>query len=102
MQLGSEPHIPDGLLATLTLAENSRQGLATSARTSHPGFAFAISSTALDFQLRCAGTASDPVAAPMLRELDREAESLNISRPAVIKTMLREALDLRHLAERGR
>ena len=37
--------------------------------------------------------------APMLQELDREAESLNISRQAVIKTMLREALDRRYLAQ---
>ncbi len=37
--------------------------------------------------------------APMLKELDREAEALNISRQAVIKTMLREALDRRHVAQ---
>ena len=37
--------------------------------------------------------------APMLKELDREAETLNISRQAVIKTMLREALDRRYLAQ---
>lgn len=40
--------------------------------------------------------------APMLKELDREAETLNISRQAVIKTMLREALDRRHLADQAR
>jgi hypothetical protein len=40
--------------------------------------------------------------APMLKELDREAEALNISRQAVIKTMLREALDRRHLAQQAR
>jgi hypothetical protein len=39
---------------------------------------------------------------PMLRELDREAESLNISRQAVIKTMLREALDRRYRAQQAR
>ncbi len=39
--------------------------------------------------------------APMLKELDREAETLNVSRQAVIKTMLREALDRRYLAQRG-
>jgi Ribbon-helix-helix protein, copG family len=39
---------------------------------------------------------------PMLKELDREAETLNISRQAVIKTMLREALDRRYLAQQGR
>jgi len=40
--------------------------------------------------------------APMLQELDREAEMLNISRQAVIKTMLREALDRRYLAQKAR
>jgi len=38
---------------------------------------------------------------PMLRELDCEAEMLNISRQAVIKTMLREALDRRYLAKQA-
>lgn len=40
--------------------------------------------------------------APMLKELDREAETLNVSRQAVIKTMLREALDRRYLAQQTR
>ncbi len=40
--------------------------------------------------------------APMLKELDREAETLNISRQAVIKSMLREALDRRYLAQKAR
>lgn len=40
--------------------------------------------------------------APMLKELDREAETLNISRQAVIKTMVREALDRRYLARQTR
>ena len=40
--------------------------------------------------------------APMLKELDREAETLNVSRQAVIKTMLREALDRRYLAKQAR
>ncbi len=35
---------------------------------------------------------------PMLKELDREARELNISRQAVIKTLLRRALDERNLA----
>ena len=39
---------------------------------------------------------------PMLKELDREAETLNISRQAVIKTMLRESLDRRYLAQQAR
>lgn len=39
---------------------------------------------------------------PMLEELDREAETLNISRQAVIKTMIREALDRRYLAQQAR
>jgi len=37
-------------------------------------------------------------AAPMLHELDRFAKELNISRQAVIKTLLRQALDQRPLA----
>ena len=40
--------------------------------------------------------------APMLKELDHEAETLNVSRQAVIKTMLREALDRRYLAQQAR
>ena len=36
---------------------------------------------------------------PMLRELDLTARQLNISRQAVIKTLLRESLDRRLLAE---
>ena len=41
-------------------------------------------------------------AAAMLKELDHEAETLNLSRQAVIKTMLREALDRRCLAQQAR
>lgn len=37
-------------------------------------------------------------ASPMLEELDRAAESLNVSRQAVIKTLLRQALDQHYLA----
>ena len=37
-------------------------------------------------------------AAPMLHELDRFAKELNISRQAVIKTLLRQGLDQRHRA----
>ena len=36
----------------------------------------------------------------MLEELDQRAEELNISRQAVIKTMLRQALDQHYLATR--
>jgi hypothetical protein len=36
-------------------------------------------------------------AAGMLEELDREAQELNISRQAVIKTLLRSALDQKRL-----
>ncbi len=36
--------------------------------------------------------------APMLAELDEAAAALNVSRQAVIKTFLRQALDQRHLA----
>lgn len=35
---------------------------------------------------------------PMLNELDEEAQKLNISRQAVIKTLLRHALDQQRLA----
>jgi RHS repeat-associated protein len=48
MQLGSEAHIPDGLLAAnALLAENSRQGFGTYTHTLHQGLYFAISSTAI-------------------------------------------------------
>lgn len=39
-------------------------------------------------------------AAPMLQELDTAAEELNISRQAVIKTLIRQALDQHYLAAR--
>lgn len=35
-------------------------------------------------------------AAEMLQELDEQAAALNISRPAVIKTLVREGLDRRY------
>jgi hypothetical protein len=41
-------------------------------------------------------------AAPMLDELDRFAKELNISRQAVIKTLIRQGLDQRHLARSSR
>jgi hypothetical protein len=41
-------------------------------------------------------------ALPMLQELDEESRQLNISRQAVIKTLLRHALDQRHSARRAR
>jgi len=41
-------------------------------------------------------------ALPMLEELDEAAKDLNISRQAVIKTLLRQALDQQHLARRAR
>jgi hypothetical protein len=41
-------------------------------------------------------------AAPMLHELDTAAKELNISRQAVIKTLIRQALDQRSLARRSR
>jgi hypothetical protein len=40
--------------------------------------------------------------ASMLDELDRAAGELNVSRQAVIKTLLRQALDQHYLARRGR
>lgn len=39
--------------------------------------------------------------APMLQELDRQATELNISRQAVIKTLLRQALDQHYLARKS-
>lgn len=39
---------------------------------------------------------------PMLNELDAEARELNISRQAVIKTLLRHALDQQRLARSAR
>lgn len=38
----------------------------------------------------------------MLEELDRAAKELNISRQAVIKTLIRQALDQQHLARVSR
>jgi hypothetical protein len=42
------------------------------------------------------------VTAAMLEELDRAAEELNVSRQAVIKTLVRQALDQHYLAQRTR
>jgi metal-responsive CopG/Arc/MetJ family transcriptional regulator len=42
------------------------------------------------------------LAAGMLEELDRAAEELNISRQAVIKTLIRQGLDRQYLARAGR
>ena len=39
--------------------------------------------------------------ADMLLELDELATQLNVSRQAVIKTLVRQGLDQRYLAERG-
>ena len=41
-------------------------------------------------------------AAPMLGELDEAAKELNISRQAVIKTLIRQALDQRYIARTAR
>ena len=41
-------------------------------------------------------------APPMLKELDGAAQELNISRQAVIKTLIRQALDQRYLARSAR
>lgn len=40
--------------------------------------------------------------AAMLEELDRAARDLNVSRQAVIKTLVRQALDTHYLAQRAR
>ena len=42
------------------------------------------------------------VTASMLEELDRAAQELNVSRQAVIKTLLRQALDQHYLAQGAR
>jgi metal-responsive CopG/Arc/MetJ family transcriptional regulator len=47
------------------------------------------------------GVAFD-LAAGMLAELDRAAEEFNVSRQAVIKTLIRQALDQQYLAQAGR
>lgn len=41
-------------------------------------------------------------ASPMLQELDAAAKELNISRQALIKTLVRQALDQRYLASSAR
>ena len=42
------------------------------------------------------------VTATMLEELDKAAQELNVSRQAVIKTLVRQALDQHYLARRAR
>ena len=42
------------------------------------------------------------VTASMLEELDHAAQDLNVSRQAVIKTLVRQALDQHYLAQRAR
>ena len=42
------------------------------------------------------------VTATMLEELDKAAQELNVSRQAVIKTLVRQALDQPYLAQRAR
>jgi Ribbon-helix-helix protein, copG family len=42
------------------------------------------------------------LASGMLEELDRAAKELNISRQAVIKTLIRQALDQQYLARQSR
>jgi hypothetical protein len=42
------------------------------------------------------------LAAGMLEELDRAAKELNVSRQAVIKTLIRQALDRQYLARERR
>jgi Ribbon-helix-helix protein, copG family len=46
-------------------------------------------------------TANLDIPSPMLDELDQMASELNISRQAVIKMMLRRALDEHHLAKKS-
>jgi hypothetical protein len=42
------------------------------------------------------------LSATMLQELDRAANEMNVSRQAVIKTLVRQALDQHYLAQRAR
>jgi hypothetical protein len=42
------------------------------------------------------------ITASMLEELDKAARELNVSRQAVIKTLVRQALDQHYLAQRAR
>ena len=42
------------------------------------------------------------LAAGMLEELDKAAQNLNVSRQAVIKTLVRQALDQHYLAQSAR
>jgi Ribbon-helix-helix protein, copG family len=42
------------------------------------------------------------VTASMLEELDKAARDLNVSRQAVIKTLVRQALDQHYMAQRAR
>jgi hypothetical protein len=42
------------------------------------------------------------VTAGMLAELDKAAQDLNVSRQAVIKTLVRQALDQHYLAQKAR
>lgn len=42
------------------------------------------------------------ITAGMLEELDKAARDLNVSRQAVIKTLVRQALDQHYLAQRAR
>jgi hypothetical protein len=42
------------------------------------------------------------VTAGMLEELDKAAQELNVSRQAVIKTLVRQALDQHYLAQRAK
>jgi len=42
------------------------------------------------------------VTASLLEELDRAAQDLNVSRQAVIKTLVRQGLDQHYLAQRAR
>jgi hypothetical protein len=42
------------------------------------------------------------VTAGMLKELDKAAQDLNVSRQAVIKTLIRQALDQHYLAQQAR
>jgi hypothetical protein len=76
MELHSNAHIPDGLLATMTLlSEKPRHGVTSWESALQSGIGFRISSTAMDFQFRCSGIVSDPVVAPNKPPLSPQAQA---------------------------
>jgi hypothetical protein len=76
MELHSNAHIPDGLLATMTLlSEKPRHGVTSWESALQSGIGFRISSTAMDFQFRCSGIVSGTVVAPNKPPLSPQAQA---------------------------